>query len=237
MSEENLNDSQPVERGQTGAKIGGQAGKAAGQSIGAAYGGPIGSMVGGYIGEKVGSWAGDKAEDAILDQLSQTTDKKSQSSNESGGGSGGGGSGGGSGGTSGSSDDGGKQKSGGGCGGGAGGAGVGEYSCSDGQCHKTPKTPYYKLEIEENKLPENWWDKLPDFDPRVYDAIAMEQAAACVDYIFKGLPDMRELEHEMEARKNRKTCPRLKTQVPRTKVIKPKEVKCETTIDTFIKKD
>ena len=35
----------------------------------------------------------------------------------------------------------------------------------------------------------------------------------------------------------RKTCPRLKTQVPRTKVIKPKEVKCEVKIESFIKKD
>ena len=41
----------------------------------------------------------------------------------------------------------------------------------------------------------------------------------------------------MEARKNRKTCPRLKTQVPRTKVIKPHEVKCEVKIESFIKKD
>ena len=130
-----------------------------------------------------------------------------------------------------------KTRSGGGCSGGAGGAGVGEYSASDGQCHENPKTPLFKLEIEENNLPENWWDKLPDFDPRVYDAIAMEQAAACVKYIFDGLPGIHELEHQMEARKNPKTCPRLKTQVPRTKVIRPKEVKCEVKIDKFIKKD
>ena len=136
-----------------------------------------------------------------------------------------------------STEESGKNKSGGGCGGGSGGAGVGEYSSSDGQCHKTPKTPYYKLEIQENNLPENWWDKLPDFDPRVYDAIAMEQAAACVKYIFDGLPDMHELEHLIEAKKHRKICPRLKTQVPRTKIIKPKEIKYETTIDTWIKKD
>jgi hypothetical protein len=72
-----------------------------------------------------------------------------------------------------------KEKAkGGSCGGGSGGAGSGQYSASDGACHKNPKTPLYKLEIEENKLPENWWDKLPDFDPRVYDAIAMEQAEA-----------------------------------------------------------
>ena len=75
----------------------------------------------------------------------------------------------------------GKKGGGGGC---SEGAGKGKYSASDEQCHDNPKTPLYKLEIEENQLPENWWDKLPDFDPRVYDAIAMEQAAACVDYIF-----------------------------------------------------
>lgn len=58
-----------------------------------------------------------------------------------------------------------------------------------------------------------------------------------MDYIFEGLPDIHELENQMEARKHRKTCPRLKTQVPRTKVIKPQEVKCEVKIDSFIKKD
>ena len=131
-----------------------------------------------------------------------------------------------------------KEKAkGGSCGGGSGGSGSGQYSASDGACHKNPKTPLYKLEIEENNLPENWWDKLPDFDPRVYDAIAMEQAAACVDYIFQGLPDMHEVEHQIQANGFRKTCPRLKTQVPRTKVIKPQEVKCEVKIESFIKKD
>ena len=128
-----------------------------------------------------------------------------------------------------------EKKKGGGCSGGT--QGVEDYSSSQGKCHGTPETPKFKLEIQKNNLPENWWDKLPDFDPRVYDAIAMEQAAACVDYIFEGLPDMHELEHQIEARKHRKICPRLKTQVPRTKVIKPKEIKYETTIDTFIKKD
>lgn len=67
-----------------------------------------------------------------------------------------------------------QKKKGGGCSGGSNGAGVGDYSTAEGGCHKNPKTPLFKLEIEENKLPENWWDKLPDFDPRVYDAIAME---------------------------------------------------------------
>ena len=131
-----------------------------------------------------------------------------------------------------------KEKAkGGSCGGGAGGAGSGQYSASDGACHKNPKTPLYKLEIEENKLPENWWDKLPDFDPRVYDAIAMEQAAACVKYVFDGLPDMHELENMIEARGFRKICPRLKTNVPRTKIVKPREIKYETTIDTWVKDD
>lgn len=129
-----------------------------------------------------------------------------------------------------------EKKKGGGCSGGSG-PGAEEYSCSDGQCHKNPKPPLFKLEIEENDVPENWWDKLPDFDPRVYDAISMEQAAACVNYIFEGLPDMHELENQIEARKHRKICPRLKTNVPRTKVIKPKEIKYETTIDTWMKKD
>ena len=48
---------------------------------------------------------------------------------------------------------------------------------------------------------------------------------------------MHELENSMEARKNRKTCPRLKTQVPRTKVIKPKEVIANTPIDDFLRSD
>ena len=130
-----------------------------------------------------------------------------------------------------------EKKRGGSCGGEAGGAGSGQYSAADGACHKNPKTPLFKLEIEENKPPENWWDKLPDLDPRVYDAIAMEQAAACVDYIFKGLPDMHEIEHSIQANGFRKTCPRLKTQVPRTKTIKPKFVKCEVKIDSWVKKD
>ena len=52
--------------------------------------------------------------------------------------------------------------------------GVDDYQCSDGQCHNTPETPKYKMEIEVNDLPENWWDKIPDFDPRIYDAIALE---------------------------------------------------------------
>lgn len=65
----------------------------------------------------------------------------------------------------------------------------------------------------------------------------MEQAAACVKYVFNNLPEIHELEHLIEARKDRKICPRLKVNVPRTKVIKPKEVKCEVTIDTWVKKD
>ena len=95
----------------------------------------------------------------------------------------------------------------------------------------------YKLDIEVNTVPENWWDKLPDFDPRVYDAIAMEKAAACVDYVFKDLPNMHELENMMSSRQFRKTCPRLKTKVPRTQVIVPKEIIYDTNIDSFIRKD
>lgn len=65
----------------------------------------------------------------------------------------------------------------------------------------------------------------------------MEQAAACVKYIFSGMPDVHELEHLIEARKDRKICPQLKVCVPRTKVIKPKEIKYETVIDAWVKKD
>ena len=100
---------------------------------------------------------------------------------------------------------------------------------------EAPKTPKFKLKIDENDIPENWWDKIPDFDPRVYDAISMEQSAACVGYIFDGLPEIHDLEHQIEARKFRKICPRLKTQVPRTKVIMPKSIKYDTKIDAFIK--
>lgn len=65
----------------------------------------------------------------------------------------------------------------------------------------------------------------------------MEKAAACVKYIFDGLPDVHELENSMEARGFRKICPKLTVQVPRTKVIRPKEIIYDTTIDTFITKD
>ena len=208
MEEEKDNQVEQLkERGEAGAAAGGQAGAAAGEAIGTSYAGPIGGMVGKYIGEKIGSWLGDKAEDELKEQA------------ENAGGDGGG-------------DE--EKKKGGACG---GGSGSGAYKASDKQCHKTPKPPKFKLEIDENDIPENWWDKLPDFDPRVYDAIAMEQAAATVDYIFKGLPPMPEIENKIEARKGRKTCPKLKANVPRTKVIKPKEVKYETTIDTWMKKD
>lgn len=199
-----------------GGQVGKQAGGQAGAAIGSAYGGPIGGMigqyVGEYVGEQVGSYVGDMVEDQVKDMVEEQMQGSDEEQEE-------------------------KKKGGGPCGGGAGGAGSGQYSASDGACHKNPKTPLFKLEIEENKLPENWWDKLPDFDPRVYDAIAMEQAAACVDYIFEGLPDIHETEHGVQANGFRKTCPRLKTQVPRTKVIKPKEVKCEVKIESFVKKD
>lgn len=113
--------------------------------------------------------------------------------------------------------------------------GVDDYQCSDGQCHKTPETPKYKMEIEKNDLPENWWDKLPDFDPRVYDAISLEQASACVSHVFD--TDIPELEHKMMARAFRKTCPKTKVQVPRTSAKKPNEIRYDTKIDDFIKKD
>jgi hypothetical protein len=48
---------------------------------------------------------------------------------------------------------------------------------------------------------------------------------------------MHEIEHEIQANGFRKTCPRLKTQVPRTKVIMPKSVKQEVKIDSWMKKD
>ncbi len=121
---------------------------------------------------------------------------------------------------------------------GSGGSSDGDNSSSMCICeHKSPETPKLKLEIEENDLPENWWDRLPDFDPRVFDAILMEQSKACVDYIFSGLPDMHDLENQIESNKNPKTCPRLTTSVPRTKVIKPLEIIYDTPVDAFIKTD
>ena len=197
-------------------------------AIGTAYAGPIGGLIGQYLSEQFAASLGEQVGDQLGDQVQEQTGG-GQQQGESGGGEGGQQQGGEE------EQQGEKSKSGGGCS--SGTSGVGEFQASDGQCHENPKTPLFKLQIEENNLPENWWDKLPDFDPRVYDAIAMEQAAACVKYIFDGLPDIHELEHRMEARKNPKTCPRLKTQVPRTKIIKPKEVKCEVKIDKFIKKD
>lgn len=101
--------------------------------------------------------------------------------------------------------------------------------------HKAPEKPTYKLEIEDNDIPENWWDKLPDYEPRVEDAIMIKKASACVKEIM-GF-DVFALEHKMEARKFRKTCMDLKTQVPRTQVIAPKEITYDTKIDSFIRKD
>ena len=204
-------------RGEMGAAVGGQVGKQAGgqagAAIGSAYGGPIGGMIGQYVCEYVGEKVGSEVGSMVEDKANEMAESGQEEEEEQ------------------------KKKGGGPCGGGAGGAGSGKYSASDGACHKNPKTPLFKLEIEENQLPENWWDKLPDFDPRVYDAIAMEQAAACVDYIFDGIPNIHEMEHEIQSNGFRKTCPRLKTQVPRTKVIRPKEVKCEVKIESWIKKD
>ena len=192
----------------------GETGAAAGGAAGGAAGESIGAAYAGPIGAVVGKYIGEKIGSYIGDKVEDKLKEEMQKEEEEE-----------------------KKKKGGSCGGGSGGSGVGEYSASDGQCHKNPKTPLFKLEIEENDLPENWWDKLPDFDPRVYDAISMEQAAACVDYIFDGLPEMHELENQIQARGFRKICPRLKTKVPRTKIIKPKEIIYEQTMDSFIKKD
>ena len=98
--------------------------------------------------------------------------------------------------------------------------------------HKGPKTPKFKLEIEQNDIPENWWDMLPDFDPRVYDAMMMKQAAACVEEVIP--TDVHELQNKMEARKFRKT-DKIQTQIPRTQVIPPKEITYDIKIDSFIK--
>ena len=189
----------------------GETGAAIGGAAGGAVGESVGAAYGGPVGAMVGKYVGEKVGSYVGDKVEDKLNEQIEKSSE--------------------------KKKGGSCGGGSGGAGVGEYSASDGQCHKNPKTPLFKLEIEENDIPENWWDKLPDFDPRVYDAISMEQASACIDYIFKDLPEIHDLEHSMQARGFRKICPRLKTQVPRTKLIKPKEIIYDTTIDSFIKKD
>jgi hypothetical protein len=192
----------------TRGEMGAQMGGQVGAQAGGQAGAAIGSAYGGPIGGMVGQYVGEKVGEQVGSYVGDQVEETVK-----------------------------EKAKGGGCGGGSGGAGSGQYSASDGACHKNPKTPLYKLEIEENKLPENWWDKLPDFDPRVYDAIAMEQAEACVNYIFQGLPDMHEVENQIQSNGFRKTCPRLKTQVPRTKVIKPKEVKQEVKIESFIKKD
>lgn len=192
----------------TRGEMGAQMGGQIGAQAGGQAGAAIGSAYGGPIGGMVGQYVGEKVGEQVGSYVGDQVEETVK-----------------------------EKAKGGGCGGGSGGAGSGQYSASDGACHKNPKTPLYKLEIEENKLPENWWDKLPDFDPRVYDAIAMEQAEACVNYIFQGLPDMHEVENQIQSNGFRKTCPRLKTQVPRTKVIKPKEVKQEVKIESFIKKD
>lgn len=192
----------------TRGEMGAQMGGQVGAQAGGQAGAAIGSAYGGPIGGMIGQYVGEKVGEQVGSYVGDQVEETVK-----------------------------EKAKGGGCGGGSGGAGSGQYSASDGACHKNPKTPLYKLEIEENKLPENWWDKLPDFDPRVYDAIAMEQAEACVNYIFQGLPDMHEVENQIQSNGFRKTCPRLKTQVPRTKVIKPKEVKQEVKIESFIRKD
>ena len=172
--------------------------------------GLLGSVIGGLTLGPVGAEIGDKIQDAISDD-----DKKEEEQQKP------------------------KKKKGGSCSGNS--SSDSSSSCNNPIGEQTPeeapKTPKFKLKIDENDIPENWWDKIPDFDPRVYDAISMEQAAACVEYIFDGLPEIHDLEHQIEARKFRKICPRLKTQVPRTKVIMPREIKYDTKIDAFIKDD
>lgn len=191
-------------------EMGSQAGGQIGAQAGGQAGAAIGSAYGGPIGGMVGQYVGEKIGEEVGSQVGSQLEDAAKEKSRGGGG---------------------------GCSIGSDGAGNGQYSASDGQCHDNPKTPLYKLEIEENELPENWWDKLPDVNPRVYDAIAMEQAAACVNYIFLGLPDMHEIEHGIQANGFRNTCTRLKIQVPRTKTIQPKEVKCQVKIDSFIRKD
>ena len=172
--------------------------------------GLLGSVIGGLALGPVGAVIGDKIQDAISDD-----DKKEEEQQKP------------------------QKKKGGSCSGNS--SSDSSSSCNNPIGEQTPeeapKTPKFKLKIDENDIPENWWDKIPDFDPRVYDAISMEQAAACVGYIFDGLPEIHDLEHQIEARKFRKICPRLKTQVPRTKVIMPREIKYDTKIDAFIKDD
>lgn len=127
-----------------------------------------------------------------------------------------------------------KKKGGGSCSGGAEGTGAGDHAACCPCPTKECPTPKLTLQVDTNDVPENWWDQLPDFDPRVYDAISMEQAAACVNYITQGLPDMNDAERQLEARKFRKICPKLKVQVPRTKVIKPREITYDTKVSAFV---
>ena len=180
--------------------------------------GLLGSVIGGLALGPVGAVIGDKIQDAISDD--EEDDKKEEDKNEE-------------------EQQKPQKKKGGSCSGNS--SSDSSSSCNNPIGEQTPeeapKTPRFKLKIDENDIPENWWDKIPDFDPRVYDAISMEQAAACVEYIFDGLPEIHDLEHQIEARKFRKICPRLKTQVPRTKVIMPKSIKYDTKIDAFIKDD
>lgn len=90
-----------------------------------------------------------------------------------------------------------------------------------------------ELDIQETQVQKNWWNNLPHFEPRVFDAILMEQARSCVNYIFMDLPDMHELENRIESNKNPNTSSFMKVSIPRTKVIKPQEITYDTPIDGF----
>ena len=58
-----------------------------------------------------------------------------------------------------------------------------------------------------------------------------------MEYIFDGLKNMHEIYHSIEANKFRKTDASQKVNIPRTEVSKPAEIKYNTKIDSFIKKD
>ena len=88
---------------------------------GGAAGEAIGSIYGGPIGAALGKYVGEKVGKTVGEYIDdEVEDEEGEHP---------------------------KKKKGGGCGQGADGSGVGEYSASDGQCHQSPETPKYKLEI------------------------------------------------------------------------------------------